>query len=126
MRFDGRLPLWAVLLRPLVDGVMRAGRLAPGCYLFCARAAFEAVGGFDERLYVLEEIALSRALRRKGKIIILRETVLTSGRKLRLHSGWEILQLLAQWVLRGAPMLRSRERLAMWYGPRRADPDDRA
>src|SRR5207247_7806880 len=35
---DGRLPLWARLALPVVSGILRAGRLAAGCYVFCSRA----------------------------------------------------------------------------------------
>jgi GT2 family glycosyltransferase len=102
---------------------MRAGRLAAGCYLFCTRAAFDAAGGFDERLFATEELALSRVLRRHGQIVVLRETVETSGRKLRTHSAWELARLLAAFVRFGPTVLRSRDRLGLWYGARRTDPE---
>ena len=98
---------------------MRLGRLAAGCYLFCTRAAFEAAGGFDERLFATEELTLSRALARQGRVVILREAVVSSGRKLRTHSAWEIVQLLAAVARQGPQALRSRERLELWYGRRR-------
>ena len=93
LRLDGQIPWHGRLLLWLVRAGMRLGRLAAGCYVFCTRAAFEAAGGFDERLFATEEIALSRALARHGRVVILRETVVSSGRKLRTHSGWEILQI---------------------------------
>ena len=120
---DGRLPMWARLMLPLFSGVLRLGRLAAGCYVFCSRDAFEAVGGFDERLYAAEEIAFSRALQQKGRVVILRESVLTSGRKLRAHSGWELLRLTAELGRRGTALVRSRDRLSLWYGERRDDAD---
>lgn len=122
--FTGPLPVWASLALPLLRGVMRAGRLAAGCYVFCSRAAFEGTGGFDETLYAAEEIAFSRALRRQGPVVILRERVTTSGRKLRSHSGWDVLRLIAG-LRRGTSVLRSRERLSMWYGERHHDTDPR-
>jgi glycosyltransferase involved in cell wall biosynthesis len=120
---DGRLPIWARLMLPLFSAVLRVGRLAAGCYVFCSRDAFEAVGGFDERLYAAEEIAFSRALQQKGRVVILRESVLTSGRKLRAHSGWELLRLTAELGRRGTALVRSRDRLSLWYGERRDDAD---
>jgi glycosyltransferase involved in cell wall biosynthesis len=123
VQFGGTLPLWARLMLPILRGVMRAGRLAAGCYVFCSRAAFEAIGGFDESLYAAEEIAFSRALGRHGRVVILRDTVTTSGRKMRSHSGWEVLGLVAGLLRRGTAVVRSRERLAMWYGDRRNDTD---
>lgn len=123
--FDGRLPLYASLLIPLILIAMRGTRLAAGCYVYCSRAAFEATGGFDERLFAAEEIAFSRALLRQGPVVILRETVLTSGRKLRAHSGWELLRLCGNLVRRGTALVRSRDCLSLWYGERRDDPGQR-
>jgi glycosyltransferase involved in cell wall biosynthesis len=122
LRLEGDIGWHGRLLLMLVRAGMRLGRLAAGCYLFCTRSAFEAAGGFDERLFATEEIALSRALARQGRVVILRETVVSSGRKLRTHSGWEILRLLSAVARQGASALRSRERLELWYGSRRSDP----
>jgi GT2 family glycosyltransferase len=118
---DGRLPLWAWLLLPVFRGMLRAARLAAGCYVFCSRAAFDAVGGFDEQLYAAEEIVFSRALRQIGPVVILREPVMTSGRKLRAHSGWEVLRLTAALIRQGTALVRSRDRLSIWYGDRHDD-----
>ena len=122
LRLDGRIPWHGRLLLWLVRAGMRFGKLAAGCYVFCTRAAFDAAGGFDERLFATEEIALSRALARHGRVVILRETVLSSGRKLRTHSGWEILQILSVVARQGSKALQSREQLELWYGRRRSDP----
>lgn len=121
MRLDGRVPWYGRVLALVVLTGMRVGRLAAGCYLFCTRAAFEAAGGFDERLFATEEIALSRALQRHGRLVILRESVETSGRKLRTYSGWEILRLFGALAASGGGVLRSRRHLDLWYGARRAD-----
>lgn len=123
LRLDGRIPWHGRVLLVVVRAGMRLGRLAAGCYVFCTREAFEAAGGFDERLFASEEIALSRALARHGRVVILRETVLSSGRKLRTHSGWEILQMMSAVVRQGPRALRSREQLGLWYGSRRSDPE---
>jgi hypothetical protein len=81
--------------------VYRLLRLASGCFLFCTREAFCAVGGFDIKLYAAEEAAMSRALGRQGRFVILREFVITSGRKLRTYSGCEILGVLIRLALAG-------------------------
>jgi glycosyltransferase involved in cell wall biosynthesis len=119
----GRIPWHGRVLVRLVRAGMRAGRLAAGCYLFCTREAFDAAGGFDERLFASEEIALSRALKRHGRVVILTETVETSGRKLRTHSVWDLLRLVSAFVSSRGQALRSRTHLDLWYGSRRIDPD---
>ena len=104
----------AVLMR-----AFRWTRIAPGCFLFCTRAAFEAAGGFDEGWYAAEDIALSRALGRQGRFAILRTPVHTSDRKLRTFGLYAHVRLLLRLLLRGPRVLRSREHLALWYDKRR-------
>ena len=99
--------------------LFRVTRIAPGCFLFCTRAAFDAAGGFDETYYAGEDVALSRALARQGRFVILREAVHTSGRKLRTFSLGEHLRFLLRFARRGRRMLRSRRDLDLWYGERR-------
>jgi glycosyltransferase involved in cell wall biosynthesis len=122
-RFDGRLPLYGRLMEAMAAPLYRALGLASGCFLFCTRAAFRAAGGFDERLFGAEEAALSRALRRQGRFVVLREYVTTSGRKLRAHSAREVLGLLARLALAGPKSVRQRKGLELWYGERRTDPE---
>ena len=99
--------------------LLRRMRAAAGCFVFCRRDAFEAVGGFDERWYAAEDIALSRALATQGRFVVLRERVSTSARKLRSHPLREHLWLLLRFAVRGRGLLRSRDALGLWYGGRR-------
>ena len=122
-QFDGRLPAYARLLQPLFIWIGRLARLTGGCFLFCTRQAFQAVGGFDEALYGAEEIAMCGALKRQGRFVILREAVITSGRKLRTYSGWEVLRIVSRLALRGPKSVRGRRGLEMWYEERREDPE---
>jgi glycosyltransferase involved in cell wall biosynthesis len=122
VEFDGGLPLWATLMASAIAGFMRVTRLAAGCFVFCTRAAFDASGGFPEHIYAGEELFFSRALSRQGTFIILRESVITSARKVRTHDWREMLRLSGGFMRRGTGMLRNRERLALWYDGRRDDP----
>lgn len=123
-RFDGSLPLYGRVLAEVAVPLYRMLRLASGCFLFCTRDAFHAVGGFDETLYAAEEAAMSQRLRRHGRFVVLRESVTTSGRKLRTYSAREFIGRLGRLVLAGGPRaVRSREGLDIWYGERRADPE---
>ncbi|MGQ0641755.1 MAG: glycosyltransferase [Gemmatimonadaceae bacterium] len=124
VRFDGPIP-WH--FRPGVRLTVLASRtlrFAFGCFVFCTRSAFNAVGGFDESIYASEEIALSRALKRRGRFVILRETVTTSSRKLRAHSVWEVSRAMLQAGLQMLGLARGRRGLDAWYGERRRDPHD--
>jgi glycosyltransferase involved in cell wall biosynthesis len=101
----------------------RIARIAPGCFLYCTRAAFDKAGGFDERYFAAEDVALSRTLARQGRTVILREPVWTSDRKLRTFGAAAHLRLMLHFTLRGRRILRSRKHLAMWYDKRRHGPD---
>jgi glycosyltransferase involved in cell wall biosynthesis len=120
---DGWIPLYGRMLLTITGVVMRTADLIAGCYFFSTRAAFDAVGGFDESVYAAEELVLSRRLARIGWIAILDAPVVTSGRKLREHSGWEVVRLLGALVRRGPAVVRTRDDLALWYGKRRNDGD---
>ena len=125
VRFDGRVPRYGRVLIAVILPVYMALGLAAGCFLFCTRQAFDAVGGFDETLFAAEEAVMSRALRRLGRFVLLRTRVVTSARKLRAHSTREVLGTLLRLAFRGPQALRRREGLGLWYGPRRADPETR-
>ncbi len=116
--FDGSVPLYAKVLDRLLPPVLRALGLAPGCFLFCTRQTYLAAGGFDEEMYWAEEVAFVKRLKRQGRFVILREFVITSGRKLRTHSALELLRVGVRLALRGRQSLRRRDGLEYWYGPR--------
>lgn len=123
IKFDGRLPLYAQMIEPLLVNAFRHASLAAGCFVFCTREAFNAVGGFDESVYGGEEILMSQALKRHGPFVVLRETVLTSGRKLRAYSASEMFRIMGFLISRGRKSVESRDGLDIWYGPRREDPE---
>ena len=124
--FDGKLPLYGrLLLRPVDFLYHRLAGYAYGCFVYCTREAFQAVGGFDETLFASEEITMSIALRREGRFVLLREPVTTSGRKLRTYSFWEALRILLGFILGGGQRtMKSRDRLGLWYDPRRPDTEE--
>jgi rSAM/selenodomain-associated transferase 2 len=75
--------------------------------MFVRRTAFSAVGGFPP-IALMEDIALSKALKHMGRPLCLRERVITSGRRWQEHGLLRTLVLM--WCLR----------LAFFFG---ADPD---
>ena len=119
VKLEGNVSLQARLAAGFFAWMFRLTRIAPGCFLFCTRAAFDAVGGFDQTYYAGEDVAMSRALARLGRFVILREAVHTSARKLHTFSAGEHLQLALRFLWKRQRMLRSREHLGLWYGKRR-------
>src|SRR5262245_27389442 len=114
VRFDGPVPLYAAILeRVVLPLLLPLLRMAPGCFLFCTRRAYLAAAGFDESLAWSEEVAFANRLKRQGRFVLLRECVITSGRKVRAYSAWELLQVAVR-------LARGRQAgLDYWYGPRR-------
>jgi glycosyltransferase involved in cell wall biosynthesis len=123
VRFDGHVPLLGHIILAVLIPLYRAAGLAAGCFIFCTRDAFHAVGGFDETLFCAEEVVMSRALRRQGRFVLLREFVITSARKIRSYSAREILGVFLHLALSGRKGMGTRDKLDIWYGERRADPE---
>ena len=126
LKFDGAVPWYARLLLPIVVLFFRLTGIATGCFLFCTRSAFEAVGGFDEAYFGAEEIVLSRALRRHGRFTVLRQSVITSGRKLRTFSNREVGRMLLRIARQGRSGVQQRQGMELWYGERRNDPKQKS
>lgn len=101
--------------------LLRQWKIAPGCFIFCTRTAFDAVGGFDETYFAAEDIIVSRALSKHGRFVILREPVTTSDRKLRTFRLWDHFGLLLRMAVYGRKVLHSRKDLKLWYEDRRKD-----
>jgi len=120
VQFDQALPRFARVWVASFTWFSRRFKMAAGCFVFVARDVFEAVGGFDESYFDAEEIALSRTLGRRGRFVILPETVVTSARKLRTHSAGEIWRNFLFLTFRPRAVKR-RSALGLWYGPRRPD-----
>lgn len=120
--FDGRIPLWARAMLGVLMPLLRLFRASGGCFIFARRDAYERTGGWDESLLCTEEMTMCRDLRRQGRFVVLRETVVTSGRKLRTHSAREIFCTLVAIGVRGRRGARDPKLAGLWYGPRREDP----
>jgi GT2 family glycosyltransferase len=113
VRFDGPVPLYAAILeRAVLPVFLPLLKIAPGCFLFCTRRAYLTAGGFDEALFWSEEVAFGNRLKRQGRFVILREFVITSGRKVRAISALGLLRVGVRLAL------RQRAGLDYWYGPR--------
>ena len=80
-------PPWGPPVFAALAWLMRIAGWAAGCFMFVRTDVFRRVGGFDERYFASEEIHLSRAVKKHGRFVILRERVITSGRKGRLFTG---------------------------------------
>ena len=119
LRADPSTPFWLAKLAIFTVSMMRLTRWAAGCFFFVRRDAFDKVGGFDERYFATEEIVLSRALKKLGRMVIVSEAVITSGRKGRLYGPWHLFVLGWRLLRGGRAALQRREGLELWYDGRR-------
>ncbi len=111
-------------LTALWNALSRITRWAPGGFLFCAAAAFRALGGFSQELYVSEEIDFSRRLkhlarRQRHRMVILREPIVTSPRKLHLYRPAELWAFTWQYLRQPLAVARNRAACPLWYDGRR-------
>ncbi|PKO71832.1 MAG: glycosyl transferase, partial [Betaproteobacteria bacterium HGW-Betaproteobacteria-14] len=117
-RFDvaieGRHPLLPLIAR-LMNLRSRLTGIATGDQaMFVSRAAFATCGGFPD-IALMEDIALSRALKRIGRPACLRQRVRTSGRRWDRQGFWRTVLLM--WRLRLAYFFGADpSRLAQDYG----------
>jgi rSAM/selenodomain-associated transferase 2 len=110
VRIDGSSPMlsvvaWSMNLRSRLTGIATGDQA-----MFVRREAFRAAGGFPD-IPLMEDVALSRLLRRIGRPACLRARVVTSGRRWERHGV--LRTILLMWRLR----------LAYFFG---ADPADLA
>jgi hypothetical protein len=56
--------------------------------VLCTREAYGAVGGFSESLYAGEDLAFVQALKKVGRFVVPKATVVTSARKLGVAGPW--------------------------------------
>ncbi len=125
VNFDwGRFDLRIASTRPLLRLVARLMNLrsrwtgiATGDQaMFVRRTLFERVGGFPD-LPLMEDLALSRRLKRVGPPACLRAQVTTSARRWERHGVWRTILLM--WRLRAAFFFGAEPRqLAIRYGYR--------
>lgn len=116
---DKSIPMWGRIFLKVFSAMYFANKLAAGAFLFTTRANFEKAGGFDETYFAGEEVWLSLALKKLGPFEILREPVVTSGRKLRMHSGWYLWSRAMGMILGGLAGYGTRQRHELWYDGKR-------
>jgi rSAM/selenodomain-associated transferase 2 len=97
VRLSGEHPLFR-LIESLMNWRSRLSGIATGDQgIFVRREVFQRVGGFPE-IDLMEDIALTKALRREGRPLCLRPKVVTSSR--RWEDNGMIRTVLLMWYLR--------------------------
>jgi len=107
VKISGKHPMLRVIAQ-MMNWRSRLTGIATGDQgLFMTRSVFEAAGRFPE-IALMEDIALTKQLKRYGKPLCITHRLTTSGRRWEKHGLWRTVLLM--WRLR----------LAYWLG---ADPN---
>ena len=113
-----RRSMGIVFTLAILNAFMRLTGLAGGSY-WCKRGDFEAVGGFNEALFMGEDLEFAQRLKRYGKgrrlrfITLPRASITTSMRKFDRFGDWYFLRTLLFQV--------RRKKIAKWYRGEYAD-----
>lgn len=119
-----------LMFRFMVNYPLALKNVTIGPFLYCERAAFENVGGFDESLYGAEEFSLAARLKKEGrksnkkwKIIKndKRHRITTSNRKFSKYGGLEMIGQNAHLLWKPHEKLRRKDACAFWYETRKED-----
>jgi glycosyltransferase involved in cell wall biosynthesis len=104
-----------ILIR-LWNFISRLRKLAAGLYLFCLRQAWQDIGGFDESVYIAEELIFSKHLKKWAKkqnmkFCILDIPIQTSWRKYQWFSYKTIVyHLVLGWFFK-----KDKNKCRLWY-----------
>lgn len=100
-RFDVQFDIpsvWGYVISALMNLRSRLTRISTGDQaLFVRTAVFEELGGFPE-IPLMEDVEFTARLKRRGRIVALRDVVTTSYRRWRLRGPLRTIALM--WILR--------------------------
>ncbi len=99
VRIEGRHPLLGIVARSMNLRSRLTGIATGDQAIFVTRTAFDAIGGYAD-IALMEDVALSRALKRIGRPACLADRVRTSGRRWEQHGVLRTIGLM--WRLRAA------------------------
>lgn len=115
----------AKLITGIWNRISRWKKWAAGSFIFCETAGFREIGGFNNELFVSEELDLSNRLyrlaRQQGRraVILRGHPLVTSARKMHLYKRREHLWFLARVIFTGGRSMRNRDSCHVWYDGKR-------
>lgn len=114
LQLDGSKPMLRVVEK-MISLRSRWSKVGTGDQaIFIRRDVFQRLGGFQE-IPLMEDIALSRAMKRAGKVACLRSRVVTSSRRWEMEGVWRTI--FKMWTLKSLYLMGvSPFRLKRFYG----------
>ncbi|MCP5054974.1 MAG: glycosyltransferase [bacterium] len=117
-----------LIFKYLINRILSLKNVTVGPFLYCERAAFEKVGGFNEELYTAEEFSLAESLMKEGeknskkwKIIKYgkKHRLITSARRFGSYGGLEMFRKNAHLIWNTQHKIREKEHCRFWYEDRK-------
>ncbi len=115
----------AAFVTGMWNWVSRKRRLLAGSFIFVETAAFRKIGGVNQEFFAGEELDLANRLHKLARetgreiVILHRHPILTSDRKVRLYTPWELLRFILHAGFRPKAVLRDKAACHAWYDGRR-------
>jgi glycosyltransferase involved in cell wall biosynthesis len=117
---DEKLPLSLGWSLHVCNAILTTAHIPAGCFIYCTKEAFTAIGGFNEAVYATEEmyfgLAMRRYARRTGQPfrVVWSPKMISSARKVHWFGAWSLLKHLILLTFY-PPAARSRAACGMWY-----------
>jgi len=114
-------PLWWKTSWKISNISMKLLQLTPtGAFLFCEKNAFNYLGGFNNDLFVLEDLDFVRRLRKfsytnNKKFIILDEPIYSSSRKAKIIRPKAFIKMAVAFSKHGKKALKDKNNFPLWY-----------
>jgi glycosyltransferase involved in cell wall biosynthesis len=113
---------WA---EPIFNTTLRIVSLTPGAFIFCRSDAYLAVGGFRQDVFAAEDGYLSWDIKRWGRsrglgvIMLPKNRVVTSSRKMSLYRPTELATLFLRLIFSWKRLVKDKSKLGIFYDGRR-------
>ena len=91
-----------------------------GAFMFCKRTVFDAVGGFNEDIFVFEDLDFSYSMHKYGKsndkkFTVIREPIYTSSRRANNLKPRDLVKIAVQLSTHGKSTLKDKSNFSQWY-----------
>jgi len=124
VRLDN-VPKSALLVNQFWNFISVTMKWMAGSFIFCRADVFRTIGGFNEELFVSEEIDLSKRIKKLAKsmkmkvVILTSHPLITSGRKVYLYKKREYFWFILKTLFLFGATIKDRESCNIWYDGKR-------
>lgn len=118
LKLDSRKPI-AKIIEWMWGKVCKKNKWFTGSFIFCTKHLFDYVRGFDETLFLAEDLDFSNRVNAQANTRMLKSNYITSARKLQTYSLPEHLRFLLNLAFNFKDVIHSRGACFIHYDARR-------